>query len=170
MSTRRYQRRRFSPWHHNECSSNQVIDPNGFQDNEDFCAVCNGSGKFLCCERCPRSFHFTCLDPPLEVEPEGMWFCRKCQAQTNPPPKHPKGLFSQLLDQIDRRNPASYSLPLSIREYFDGVSTGKYGEYTDTGEVRRDGKNGYGTSPSLSPWMSGQCLFVVLLTVHLTVR
>ena len=116
------------------------------QDNDDFCAVCNGSGKFLCCERCPRSFHFTCLDPPLEVEPEGVWFCRKCQAQANPPPKHPKGIWAPLLDAIDRRNPTSYRLPIGIREYFEGVGTGKYGEYVDAADVRRpEGqKNGYG--------------------------
>src|SRR5207302_6402313 len=87
------------------------------QENEDVCAVCNGPGRFLCCERCPRSFHFTCLNPPLEEVPEGMWFCNKCTTQHNPPPKPPRGLFVDLIDNINRRNPSSFRLPSEIRNY-----------------------------------------------------
>lgn len=95
------------------------------------CAVCNGPGRFLCCERCPRSFHFTCLNPPLEEIPEGMWFCNKCTTQHNPPAKPPRGLFSELIDGINRRNPTSFRLPSDIRGYFVGVETGTLGEYVD---------------------------------------
>lgn len=101
------------------------------QENEDVCAVCNGPGRFLCCERCPRSFHFTCLNPPLEEIPEGMWFCNKCTTQHNPPAKPPRGLFSELIDGINRRNPTSFRLPSDIRGYFVGVETGTLGEYVD---------------------------------------
>lgn len=107
------------------------------------CAVCNGPGRFLCCERCPRSFHFTCLNPPLEEVPEGMWFCNKCTTQHNPPPKPPRGLFVDLIDNINRRNPSSFRLPSEIRNYFVGVETGPLGEYVDV----RDNKTqrfGYG--------------------------
>jgi len=106
------------------------------QENEDVCAVCNGAGNFLCCERCPRSFHFTCLNPPLEDTPEGVWFCNKCQAQTNPPPREPKGLFSELIDNINRQNPASFRLPPLIRNYFTGVETGSHGEYVDNRDAK----------------------------------
>lgn len=102
-----------------------------YQENEDVCAVCNGPGRFLCCERCPRSFHFTCLNPPLEEIPEGMWFCNKCTTQHNPPAKPPRGLFSELIDGINRRNPTSFRLPSDIRGYFVGVETGTLGEYVD---------------------------------------
>lgn len=47
-------------------------------DNDDQCARCGGGGVFLCCESCPRSFHFTCCDPPVESPPEGEWECRRC--------------------------------------------------------------------------------------------
>jgi hypothetical protein len=106
------------------------------QENEDVCAVCNGSGRFLCCERCPRSFHFSCLNPPLDDIPEGMWFCNLCTAQTNPPDKPPRGLFSDLIDAVNRRNPTSFRLPVEIRNYFLGVETGSFGEYVDTRDVR----------------------------------
>ncbi|CAZ84076.1 unnamed protein product [Tuber melanosporum] len=114
-------------------------------ENEDVCAVCNGPGRFLCCERCPRSFHFTCLNPPLEEVPEGMWFCNKCTTQHNPPPKPPRGLFVDLLDNINRRNPSSFRLPSEIRNYFVGVETGPLGEYVDVrdNKTQRFGRSGF---------------------------
>lgn len=51
--------------------------------NQDFCSVCRGIGRFLCCDGCPRSFHFMCLEPPLQVDElpkEEVWYCRKCKA------------------------------------------------------------------------------------------
>lgn len=54
------------------------------QPNHDYCDACGGKGQFLCCEGgCLRSFHFTCLEPPLELEevPEDeSWFCKACRA------------------------------------------------------------------------------------------
>jgi hypothetical protein len=52
--------------------------------NQDFCSVCRGIGSFLCCDGCPRSFHFMCLEPPLRVDElpeEDQWFCRKCKVE-----------------------------------------------------------------------------------------
>ncbi|KAH8150432.1 uncharacterized protein LAJ45_05644 [Morchella importuna] len=114
-------------------------------ENEDVCAVCNGPGRFLCCERCPRSFHFTCLNPPLEEIPEGMWFCNKCTSQHNPPVKPPRGLFSELIDGINRRNPTSFRLPPDIRGYFVGVETGALGEYVDVrdNKTQKFSKSGF---------------------------
>lgn len=51
--------------------------------NDDFCSACNGIGRFLCCDGCPKSFHFYCLEPPLELDelpPEDEWFCKECRA------------------------------------------------------------------------------------------
>jgi hypothetical protein len=118
-------------WH----SLSKIIDCQ-IQENDDVCASCSGAGRFLCCERCPRSFHFTCLNPPLEDVPEGMWFCNMCQAQMNPPPKEPRGLFSQLFDNLNRRNVTAFKLPAGIRNYFVGVETGVLGEYVDTRDAK----------------------------------
>ena len=43
--------------------------------NEEICGACGGPGRFLCCEGCPKSFHFTCLDPPIDENdlPEDSW-------------------------------------------------------------------------------------------------
>ena len=101
------------------------------QENDDLCCVCNGPGRFLCCDRCPRSFHFTCINPPVDEDniPENSWYCNTCSAQMNPPVKYPRGLFGPLLDDIERKNPLSFSLPNSIKNYFVGVESGPNGEY-----------------------------------------
>jgi hypothetical protein len=54
------------------------------QPNNDYCSACKGIGRFLCCDGCPRSFHFMCLEPPLEVDQlpeEDEWFCKQCVAK-----------------------------------------------------------------------------------------
>ncbi|TKY86657.1 hypothetical protein EX895_004297 [Sporisorium graminicola] len=36
--------------------------------NNDFCEACGGHGRFVCCDGCPRSFHFHCMSPPLDID------------------------------------------------------------------------------------------------------
>lgn len=36
--------------------------------NNDFCEVCLGHGRFVCCDGCPRSFHFFCMNPPHDID------------------------------------------------------------------------------------------------------
>ncbi|SPO24683.1 uncharacterized protein UTRI_01649_B [Ustilago trichophora] len=36
--------------------------------NNDFCETCGGHGRFVCCDGCPRSFHFFCMSPPLDID------------------------------------------------------------------------------------------------------
>lgn len=36
--------------------------------NNDFCEACGGHGRFVCCDGCPRSFHFFCMSPPLDID------------------------------------------------------------------------------------------------------
>ncbi|OWB72058.1 binding protein [[Candida] boidinii] len=102
-------------------------------ENDDFCSACGYPGKFLCCEGCPKSFHFLCCDPPMEEDnlPEGSWFCRECLAERNKTIKYDIGIFSKLLNQAEKRNPTSYALPKKIRDFFQDVSTGSNGEYVD---------------------------------------
>jgi PHD-finger len=51
----------------------EETDPTRY--NEENCGACGGPGRFLCCEGCPKSFHFTCLDPPIDENdlPEDSW-------------------------------------------------------------------------------------------------
>ena len=103
-------------------------------ENNDFCNSCGGTGYLLCCDGCDNSFHFSCLDPPLpdnSSQLEEPWFCHVCVAKRNPPSKQPHGIFAQLLHGLEKRNPTNFVLPQSLREYFEGVSTGKDGKFSE---------------------------------------
>ncbi|KAI9803314.1 MAG: hypothetical protein M1825_002105 [Sarcosagium campestre] len=102
---------------------------NDMGDNADECSACGGEGDLLCCDGCDRSFHFTCLDPPMDPEnlPE-TWFCFVCAARKGVP-RRPRGLFAELLGGLEKQNPVAFNLPAEVRDYFEGVQTGKNGEY-----------------------------------------
>jgi hypothetical protein len=114
--------------------------------NQDFCSVCRGIGRFLCCDGCPRSFHFMCLDPPLRIDElpdEETWFCNKCKvdrAKKDGKQETTRGsarekpitqVFRQLVNKMDNENPVQFRLPQEIRQFFVGVGTGQRGEYVD---------------------------------------
>nr|XP_029117149.1 uncharacterized protein LOC105033425 isoform X2 [Elaeis guineensis] len=44
------------------------------------CIICRHPGLLLCCDGkgCKRSYHLTCLDPPLQIIPPGLWLCIRC--------------------------------------------------------------------------------------------
>ncbi|ORY83915.1 hypothetical protein BCR37DRAFT_346070, partial [Protomyces lactucae-debilis] len=48
--------------------------------NDEHCSACRGTGKLLCCDDCPRSFHFSCIEPPIEEAdiPDEPYFCMSC--------------------------------------------------------------------------------------------
>jgi len=103
-------------------------------ENSDYCSACGGTGFLLCCDGCDRSFHFTCLDPPLDQNAtlDEPWFCYICQSKA--PTKNgdlPRGLFAELQRRILGKNPSSFKLPEYIRDYFEGVRTGDSGEYVE---------------------------------------
>ncbi|WWC90591.1 uncharacterized protein L201_005527 [Kwoniella dendrophila CBS 6074] len=119
--------------------------------NQDFCSACRGIGRFLCCDGCPRSFHFMCLEPPLRIDElpdEDAWYCKKCKAERlkesgeNASPGKEKELkpipmvFKQLSKKVDAENPCQFRLPQPIRTYFAGVGTASKGEYVDADEAR----------------------------------
>ncbi|XP_071999357.1 autoimmune regulator-like isoform X1 [Engystomops pustulosus] len=54
-------------------------EPSHHQSNDDECTVCRDGGELLCCDGCPRSFHLTCLVPPLNYIPRGTWRCDSCR-------------------------------------------------------------------------------------------
>lgn len=106
-------------------------------NNDDACTACGGNGKLLCCDNCPSAFHFSCVDPPLDEDnpPEGEWLCNKCKSKNDYFVKKPRGLFSNLLDNIQKQNPSVFSLPRELRDYYEGVKTGEKGEYVDYTEA-----------------------------------
>ena len=107
------------------------LDPQ--EENNDFCSACSGNGQLLCCDGCVRSFHFTCLDPPLDPQdpPSGNWFCNKCEAKRAAHRTHTGGIFSALLGNLEQRNPAAYNLPKDVRSFDAKVKTGENGEYEE---------------------------------------
>ncbi|CUM53854.1 unnamed protein product [Debaryomyces fabryi] len=106
------------------------------KNNDDFCTTCGGPGVFICCETCPKSFHFTCCNPPLEECPEDNWHCQECVLKQDPGSKktyNHMGIFGQLLNQLEGRNPKEFQLPKKIRDSsFIGVTTGENGVYQDS--------------------------------------
>ncbi|RAL04189.1 putative PHD finger domain protein [Aspergillus ibericus CBS 121593] len=93
-------------------------------ENNDFCHNCNGSGQLLCCDGCPNSFHFSCLNPPLDPAnpPEGDWFCPKCSLSRP---------MTSLLGALDNAPQKDFALPARLRDYFIGVRTGEGGKYEE---------------------------------------
>lgn len=51
-----------------------------FEDdgNVDYCAQCKNTGDLICCDRCPRAYHPTCLGVKAEELPDGLWLCPVC--------------------------------------------------------------------------------------------
>ena len=102
--------------------------------NNDYCGACGGHGELLCCDGCPNTFHGTCLDPPINTKnplpPE--WFCPRCIAsRPSSNQVETTGIFGRVIRRVANMNPKSYSLPVDIREYFEGVKTGDEGEYEE---------------------------------------
>ncbi|GJN88527.1 hypothetical protein Rhopal_001493-T1 [Rhodotorula paludigena] len=111
--------------------------------NNDFCDACGGKGHFLCCEGgCLRSFHFSCLEPPLELDevPDESWYCKVCRAAANPPPRLRAGFFTDLIYKVDTENPKQFSLTPELKGFFKHVATGTNGEFLDSIEHRPPSK------------------------------
>ncbi|KAI8927354.1 hypothetical protein BC831DRAFT_181490 [Entophlyctis helioformis] len=53
-----------------------------FSETDDNCTACLGKGKLLCCDTCPRVFHFSCVEEGFTETnvPEGVWQCKVCVA------------------------------------------------------------------------------------------
>ncbi|OKL57642.1 hypothetical protein UA08_06983 [Talaromyces atroroseus] len=105
-------------------------------DNNDYCRQCQRSGSLLCCDGCVNSYHFSCLEPPLDPAhlPEGQWFCPSCQMRNS---------FGSLVKNI-AEGEQDFQLPVHIREYYQGVQTGKGGVYQQVVANLRSGTHGRG--------------------------
>ncbi|GMJ00626.1 chromatin remodeling 4, PICKLE RELATED 1 [Hibiscus trionum] len=66
-----------------ESSSDQLSKKKGNDGYYYECVICDLGGNLLCCDKCPRTYHLQCLDPPLKRIPMGKWQCPKC-CKTDP--------------------------------------------------------------------------------------
>ncbi|RHZ56073.1 hypothetical protein Glove_406g39 [Diversispora epigaea] len=121
------------------------------QNNHDNCDACGYGGRLMCCDSCPKAFHFTCLVPPLDVDnpPKGNWYCRECSTEKATPAMPAPGLFQELIHKARGSNSKSFLLPDHIRCAFEDVATGPHGEYVDLNKFKSEQKdrNGFPIKP-----------------------
>lgn len=137
-------------------SSAPPSDSDGANNNEDFCSTCGGTGIFICCDLCPKSFHLLCCSPPLlKVPEEDDWNCQECRAARGIDPKpmwNDIGVFGLLLNELHGSNPTEFSLPRGLKEStFVNVYLGDDSQYMDLllkeeSPVRGGTRNGGGSS------------------------
>ncbi|KAI6685811.1 hypothetical protein NL676_031724 [Syzygium grande] len=50
------------------------------ESGQSTCCICKLGGKLLCCDGagCQKYYHLSCLDPPLNDVPPGVWHCLAC--------------------------------------------------------------------------------------------
>ncbi|PVZ96856.1 hypothetical protein BB558_007216 [Smittium angustum] len=105
--------------------------------SNDACEACKQGGRFVCCDGCPRVFHFLCTEPPLDELKAGEmehWFCRECLHKKNHVDspfvfKEKKSVLDPLVAKLETRNPKPFSVPTKIQSEFKGVKTGNFNEY-----------------------------------------
>lgn len=102
--------------------------------NNDYCSCCGMTGMFLCCESCPKSYHFQCINPPVDAAnlPE-YWYCKECIKKKTPREKITTnvGIFSTLFDNIIYQDPISFQLPKELIDSFEGIYADRLGDYND---------------------------------------
>ncbi|CAN1837353.1 Helicase protein MOM1 [Linum perenne] len=64
----------------NNLQDRQTTVESMFNGGQNVCHACKLGGKLLCCDGsgCERSYHLSCLDPPLLNVPLGIWHCSAC--------------------------------------------------------------------------------------------
>ncbi|KAJ2396489.1 hypothetical protein GGI23_003898, partial [Coemansia sp. RSA 2559] len=118
------------------------------QLEHDTCDACDQPGQFVCCDLCPRVFHFYCADPPMSREAVSKidhWFCRECAHRASGKRKsraHVKNAFYPLISDMEFRNPRVFAVPDEIRRQFDGVERDIDGAFINVREDRPQRVNG----------------------------
>lgn len=110
--------------------TNKKVDESGEMVNLEYCFACHGDGNLICCEGCPKSFHFTCTDPPIDPNevPEEAWFCCECRYRrehNETLPSFPSSttsmeqLYGYLIEKVKSMNPKAFVLPKRLRKTAD---------------------------------------------------
>ncbi|KAJ2558848.1 hypothetical protein EV175_000607 [Coemansia sp. RSA 1933] len=118
------------------------------QPEHDTCDACDQPGQFVCCDLCPRVFHFYCADPPMSREAVSNidhWFCRECAHRVSRKRKsraHVKNIFYPLISAMEFKNPRVFVVPDEIRRQFDGIERDIDGTFINVREDRPQRVNG----------------------------
>ncbi|KAM0204630.1 hypothetical protein ACHAPI_000397 [Fusarium lateritium] len=118
-------------------------------DNDEDCSACGAAGDVVCCDGCPRSFHFECVGMiPSDHLPDE-WFCNECLYKKYPSRMPPfKGIFAVPLTNLEKSIPRAFSLPKKLQTRFEGVKAGADGEYEEVTTLKSTKrKNGYEEVP-----------------------
>ncbi|RBR19081.1 uncharacterized protein FIESC28_05752 [Fusarium coffeatum] len=118
-------------------------------DNDEDCSACGAAGDVVCCDGCPRSFHFECVGMiPSDHLPDE-WFCNECLYKRYPS-RMPafKGVFAAALTNLEKSIPRAFSLPKKLQTRFEGVKAATDGDYEEviTSKTTKK-KNGYEELP-----------------------
>ncbi|KJZ78955.1 hypothetical protein HIM_01728 [Hirsutella minnesotensis 3608] len=102
-------------------------------DNDEYCSACGNAGDVVCCDGCPRSFHFECVDMVQSDDLPDEWYCNECLIRRFPSrvPVH-RGIFAGALNNLEKSIPRAFSLPKKLQNRFEGVRAGTDGDYEDT--------------------------------------
>lgn len=101
-------------------------------DNDEYCSACGNDGDVVCCDGCPRSFHFECLDTVRATDLPDDWYCNECLGKRFPSrlAVH-TGVYASALSNLDRTNSRSFALPKKLQTRFEATKAGPQGEYED---------------------------------------
>lgn len=93
-------------------------------ENYDYCHLCNGSGQLICCDGCANSFHFSCLEPPLDPAnpPAGNWYCPKCSISV---------FMGRYMEKLNKTGRKDFALPPKLRNHYLDSRSGERGVYED---------------------------------------
>ncbi|CAI5746958.1 unnamed protein product [Peronospora destructor] len=58
--------------------SGETMDDGWSDHNRWYCNICKDGGELLCCDRCPRAFHMSCLGMSDDMIPDREWYCKMC--------------------------------------------------------------------------------------------
>ncbi|CAJ0553906.1 Ff.00g124180.m01.CDS01 [Fusarium sp. VM40] len=132
-----------------ETPSTNGVAKDQASDNDEDCSACGAAGDVVCCDGCPRSFHFECVGMiPSDHLPDE-WFCNECLYKKYPSRMPPfKGIFAVPLTNLEKSIPRAFSLPKKLQTRFEGVKAGADGEYEEVTTLKSTKrKNGYEEVP-----------------------
>lgn len=95
--------------------------------NHDHCDSCGDGGALICCDFCPRSFHFDCINPPMspaEADTMKAWYCNNCKATKWTLANSDKGedtILSPIFKKLAATNPQTFVLTSELAGSNQGI-------------------------------------------------